>query len=173
MNKDLIVNSVRIIILILFQVLILRDINFEQNTSKYFNIIIYQLGIMLLPLNLPTFIVFLVAFFSGLIVDSFYGSIGVHASACLWMAAIRTFVLKLLEPKSGYAITQKPNSNHLGMVWFLQYSAILCFVYLFIYFTLDEFTWVYIGTIMLKTICSFAISIVLIFLIQLLINFKD
>lgn len=173
MNRDLIINGIRIVVLILLQVLILREINFEQSTSKYFNIIIYQLGIILLPVNIPSFIVYLIAFVSGLVVDIFYGSLGIHASACLWMAGLRTFVLRMLEPKSGYTLTQKPNSYQLGMVWFLQYSSILCFVYLFAYFTLEVFTLVYFGQILLKTVCSFAISIVIIFLIQLLINFKD
>lgn len=128
---------------------------------------------MLLPIALPTFIVFLIAFISGLIVDGFYGSIGVHASACLWMAASRILVIKFLEPKSGYSIHQKPVASQLGMYWFLQYSGILCFVYLFIYFTLEIFTFVYFGEILLKSICSFVISMLVIFLYQLLVNPKD
>lgn len=173
MNRDFIINLIRIVILVLFQVLILRDINLEQGSSKYFNIIIYNLGILSLPLSLPPFIVFLIAFFSGLMVDMFYGSMGVHASACLWMAAARIIVLRLLEPKSGYTLDQKPNSHQLGMMWFLQYSAILSFIYLIFYFTLEVFTFVFWREILLKTVCSFTISIVLIFLIQLLTNPKD
>ncbi len=173
MNRDFIIHLIRISVLILLQVLILRDINLEQGTSKYFNIIIYHLGILLLPLSIPPFTVFLIAFVSGLIVDIFYGSLGVHASSCLWMAGARILVLRFLEPKSGYTMDQKPNSYQLGMMWFLQYAALLSFIYLIFYFTLEVFTLVFWGEILLKTVCSFTISIVLIFLIQLLTNPKD
>ncbi|MEP7196729.1 MAG: hypothetical protein ABI851_09420 [Saprospiraceae bacterium] len=173
MNKEILPNFIRISLLILFQVLILREINLESSTSKYFNILIYQFGIMLLPVATPSFIVFLIAFLSGLIVDNFYNSIGVHASACLWMAACRVFVLKYLEPKSGYTINQKPSATSLGMFWFLQYTSILTITYLLTYFILDVFTLVYFGQILLKTIGSFTISILVILLIYILINPKE
>lgn len=173
MNKDLLVNGFRIILLIFFQVLILKEINLENNSTHYISIIIYQLGIILLPVGLPSFIVLLISFVCGMIVDSFYGSPGVHSSACLWMAASRPFVLKFLEPKSGYSINQKPTPSSLGIFWFLRFASILTFIYLFAYFTMEVFTFVYFGKILLKTLISFTVSMVVIFLIQILINPKE
>ncbi len=173
MNRDLLVNSIRIILLIMFQIFILKSINLENTTSQYINIIVYPLGIILLPVALPSFIVILIAFGAGLIVDSFYGSLGVHTSACIWMAASRPITLKLFEPKSGYTINQKPSSSSLGIIWFLKFSSILLLVYLFFYFTLEEFTLVYMGKILSKTVASFSLSLVVIFLIQILINPKE
>jgi len=173
MNRDLLVNAIRIIVLVFFQVLILKEINLENSSSRYLNIIIYQLGIILLPVSLPSFFVILIAFFSGMAVDSFYGSPGVHASACLWMAASRPFVLKMLEPKSGYTIQQTPSSASLGIFWFLRFSGILCFVYLFAYFSMEEFTFFYIGKILLKTLVSFLVSMFIIILIKILVNPKE
>ncbi|MEO6190229.1 MAG: hypothetical protein ABIO44_07550 [Saprospiraceae bacterium] len=173
MNKDFVNNFVRILLLLLFQVFILKEINLESTSSKYINIIIYQLGIILLPVGIPSFIVLLIAFVTGFFVDSFYGTIGLHASACVWMAAARPFVLKLLEPKSGYTINQKPSSSSLGIFWFLKFASYLSLVYLLFYFILEVFTFVFIDQILLKTIASFTISIVIIFLIQILINPKE
>lgn len=173
MNRDLLVNTVRIILLIFVQVLILKEINLENSSTRYLNIVVYQLGIILLPVALPSFVVLLIAFFCGVLVDSFYGSPGVHASACLWMAAARPLVLKMLEPKSGYGIQQKPSSASLGIFWFLRYAGLLCFVYFFAYFSMEEFTFVYIGKILLKTIVSFIVSMFIIILLKILVNPKE
>ena len=132
----------------MFQVLILKEINLENSSSRYINIIIYQLGIILLPVAMPTFIIMLIAFTCGLIVDSFYGSIGIHASACLWMTAARPIILKFLEPKSGYSISQKPSSPSLGIFWFLQFVGYSSFIYFLSYYILDVFTLVYFGQIL-------------------------
>lgn len=59
---------------------------------------------------------------------SFYNSIGVHAAACLWMAAGRSFVLKFLEPKSGYSIDQNQMVTLLAFLVF-QYVSILMLIY--------------------------------------------
>ena len=89
------------------------------------------------------------------------------------MAASRPFVLKMLEPKSGYTIQQTPSSASLGIFWFLRFSGILCFVYLFAYFSMEEFTFFYIGKILLKTLVSFLVSMFIIILIKILVNPKE
>jgi hypothetical protein len=173
MNKEWRINGLRIIILILFQVFILKGIRLSDAPTQYVNIIIYPVAILLLPMDIPQFFVLLIAFTAGLTVDLFYNSIGVHAAACLWMAACRTFVLKFLEPKSGYSIDQKPNGYSLGIFWFFQYVSALMLIYFFFYFSLEIFTFVYLGEILIKTILSFVVSMFVISILQILLNPKN
>src|SRR5690606_18887646 len=87
MNNNLISNSVRFLILILIQVGLFKNIG-------YYNLAIplpYILFILLLPIGISNFILFLLAFITGLTVDAFYDSMGVHAAACVTLAWFRIF----------------------------------------------------------------------------------
>ncbi|MBK9718576.1 MAG: hypothetical protein IPQ02_03240 [Saprospiraceae bacterium] len=173
MNSIWVVHIIRFILLLAFQVLILKGINLSESQIQYVTIIVYPVAVLLLPIALPQFFILVIAFCSGIFVDLFYGTIGVHASACLWMASVRPIVLKYLEPKSGYSVDQNPNSYNLGIFWFLQYASLLMGVYIFCYFILEVFTFVYFGEILIKTLLSFVVSIFIIFIMQILINSKN
>ncbi len=158
MNNGISRNTIRIIILILIQVLVLKSMETDNGVLKYVNIIIFPLGILLLPIRTSPTVVLLAAFFSGFFVDIFYDSLGVHASATVFMAFLRPYVLNFLEPREGYNVDYSPSRSHFGLIWFLQYTGILLAAYLFFYFSIEAFTFVFILNILVKTILSFIIS---------------
>jgi hypothetical protein len=170
MNKILIRNSFRIILLVLLQVLVLKEIHFSN--SNYIEVLIYPLAIILLPLTIPQFFLILIAFVIGIFVDVFYQTPGVHTSACLWLVMARPLILKYLEPKSGYAIDQNLTGSTLGIFWFMKYAGSLLFIFILSYFIFQVFTFFYLGEILLKTLLSFSVSFFLMFLIQILFNPK-
>ena len=172
MNNVYLRNIIRIILLVLFQVLVLKEIKFTSVGLNYMQILIYPLGLMLLPISIPQFFLILISFFTGLMVDQFYLSPGVHASACLWMIMARPLVLKYMEPKSGYSIDQNLTGYTLGIFWFMRYAGIMLFVFVLSYFIFEIFTFVFFGEILLRTIFSFCLSYFLMFLIQILFNPK-
>lgn len=55
MNNDLIKNFIRILILTLVQIFVLKEIVLFGDWIKYIEIIIYPIGLMLLPLSIPRF----------------------------------------------------------------------------------------------------------------------
>jgi rod shape-determining protein MreD len=67
------------IILILLQVLLFNNIQF----SGYINPYVYIMLILLLPVEIPAWSLLLISFFTGLTVDFFTGTPGMHASATL------------------------------------------------------------------------------------------
>ena len=86
------------ILLILFQIIILNNIQF----SGYVNPYVYIMFILMLPSLTPSWLLLLTAFLTGLIIDLFSGSPGMHAGATVLAAFSRPLVLRLIAPRDGY-----------------------------------------------------------------------
>lgn len=160
----------RALLLVAVQVLILKRINLGDGWLQGTQVFLYPMFILLIPLRTPMVPLLFMAFALGLAVDMFYDSPGVHASALVFMAYLRPFVLTLLQPREGYNVNHTPSRYHLGMNWFLSYAAILLFIQLFFYFSVEAFTFVYIQRILWRTIVSFLLSLGLILTYVLLFN---
>lgn len=158
MNNVIVQNIIRWFLLVFFQVLIFKRIELNGGIFHYLQIILYPLFIILLPLRISSFLVMALAFVTGVVVDIFYDSIGVHAAALVFLAFIRPVVLSVLEPREGYNVNYSPTKKKLGMLWFMQYAGILIGAFLFFYFSVEAFTFVYIGDILLKTVLSFLVT---------------
>jgi hypothetical protein len=173
MNNIWVNHIVRFILYIMLQVLVLKEINLIGTNQNYIFIIIYPVVILTLPIRVPQFFMILIAFSVGFIVDLFYVSPGVHAGACLWMVVFRPLVLRFFEPKNGYQTDISPTISNLGVIWFAKYASVMLAIFFFSYFILEIFTFVYFGEIILKTILSFFVSSIIIFLLQLFYSFKS
>lgn len=84
------INSIRFVLLILIQVLILS--HFE--VFGYINPYIYPLLIILLPFNINSIQKLLLAFVVGICIDFFEDSGGIHAAATLVIAYLRPLFLR-------------------------------------------------------------------------------
>ncbi len=166
MNSQVTRSIVRAIFLILLQGLVFRRIAFNWGDFAFIHLFIYPLIILLLPIKTPRIMQILIAFVVGLSIDSFYSSYGIHASALVFTAYIRNFVIKFLEPHSGYNVDESPTIHKLGLTWFLSYASILYVLHLFFYFSVEAFSFVYIFEISLNTVFSLIASLLLVLLYQ-------
>ena len=82
MYKDYLRYILIFILLLLIQLLVLNNINL----GGYINPYVYLLFILLLPYGTPRWVLLLVGFFTGLVVDYFSNTLGLHASATLILA---------------------------------------------------------------------------------------
>jgi rod shape-determining protein MreD len=73
------------VLLILLQVLLFNNIQF----SGYINPYIYVMFILLLPVEIPAWLMLLLSFATGVIIDYFSGSPGVHSSATVLAGFVR------------------------------------------------------------------------------------
>jgi len=162
--------GIRFLFIFLFQVLILKRVDINPGGSSYIHLIVYPLFIFILPIRTPKSLVVAIGFFMGLLIDMFYDSPGVHASALCFTAFIRSFVLRILESADGYTTSTIPSMKDFGRGGFVIYAAILLALHLLFYFSLESFSFVYIVEIILRTIASFIVSIILLILIQIIIN---
>lgn len=165
--------SFRFILLLLIQGLILHRLNIGGAQFNYIHILIYPLFIMLLPVQTGRILLILLGFFLGISVDIFYDSPGLHASAAVFTAFIRPFVLSAIEPRGGYKINSVPTKNQFGTQWFVRYVSILLILHLFWYFSIEVFQLTQILKILLKTISSFIASILFIGLYVIIFNPKS
>jgi len=85
--------------------------------------------LLLLPLQVSSITLIVVAFFSGLLVDIFYNTPGINASSSVFIGFIRPFWLSLITPRGGYEDVDIPRLKTLGFSWFITYSAPLIFIH--------------------------------------------
>jgi rod shape-determining protein MreD len=123
------------VILILLQVLLFNNIQF----SGYVNPYVYLMFIILLPVEIPSWILLLLSFGTGLIVDLFCGSPGMHSSATLLAGFVRPYILAIVSPRDGYEGRAEPSMMNYGFRWFLTYTVLIVFVHHTALFYLEVF----------------------------------
>jgi uncharacterized integral membrane protein len=133
-NK-VVTNSVRFLILVLLQVLIVQNIRL----GSFVILFPYVLFILLLPFETPKHLVLVASFIIGLTIDMFYDTAGMHAAVCTFIGFLRYYILKLLSPREGYEPGLAPNVDSMGPVWFITYSAIIIFIHHLFFFYLEIF----------------------------------
>lgn len=173
MNSIVRANVFRFLGLVLIQGLVFQYIGTTWEGFPHLHIVVFPIFIFLLPLRTPVPLVVLLGFAVGMAVDVFYQSYGVHASAAVFTAFARSGVIKLLEPRGGYNVNFSPTAQRMGIGWFTRYAAILMFLHLFFYFSVEAFTFVYFTDILLKTIVSFLVSMTFVIIFQVLFNPVD
>jgi len=134
---------------------------------------IYPLFMLLLPLRMPRPLVIGLSFALGLFIDLFYETLGIHAAAATFSAYLRAAVLQFVQPQEKYNLKAHPTVDYLGWSWFSRYSALFLFVHLFLFFSIQAFSFVYIGDIALKTVFSFVASYCAILFFMLVFNPKS
>ncbi|HVA97939.1 MAG TPA: rod shape-determining protein MreD [Bacteroidia bacterium] len=164
MLNDILRNTSRFIILVLLQVLIIKNIAL----GIFVNPFIYILFIMMLPFSIPNGLLLLIAFITGLTIDMFYNTMGIHAFACVFMAYCRPTVLRIISPRDGYEFGTEPTLQSMGLQWFLPYSIILVLIHHSVLFSLEYFRFSEFGITFLKIIISSIATIILLFIIQFL-----
>jgi rod shape-determining protein MreD len=127
--------AVIIILLILLQVLVLNNIQFSGFVNPY----VYVMIILLLPSLTPSWLVLIVSFLTGLIIDLFSGSPGMHASATLLAGFSRPLVLRLISPRDGYESGSDLSIAAYGFRWFLIYASTIVLIHHTTLFFLEVF----------------------------------
>jgi len=154
--------SVIFILLILFQVLILNNIQI----SGYINPFAYILFILILPVETAGWLILILAFLAGLIVDLFMGSAGMHASASVAAAFVRPFLLRSMAPRDGYEPEAEPSMEQYGFRWFAIYTLIIVAVHHLVLFWLEVMDISNFTGIMLRMLASTLFSTVMILMLE-------
>lgn len=159
----------RFVVLILLQALILQNIELGS-LSSYFNPFLYILFIMMLPFDLPTWAVLTLSCILGFTLDLFTETLGMHASACVLIAFLRPWVLKLLASRDEYEFRNKPNIHVMGFSWSLYYGFLMALIHHFWFYFIEDFRLIDLHIIILKALCSAIFTTALIICAQYLTN---
>jgi hypothetical protein len=173
MNLALLNNGIRFVILLLLQIIVFSQVRIGPLGPYYIDIIVFPLAYLLLPFRTPREFQFLLAFGIGLVVDLSMQSQGLHAGASVFTIAVRPIILRLLEPRGGYDKLHSPTLQRFKWPWFASFMSILSFVHILFYFSMEVFTPLFIGAILIKTLLSWFVSTLFIFLIVIILNPLD
>ena len=155
-------NLFRFVLFMLIQVAIVKHLDL----GRFINPFLYVICILMLPINMNKGWVMLIAFVTGLIIDMFYNTMGMNAAACVFMAYLRPWVLRLYAPKGEYETTSRPTLSSMGLQWIISYSTTLVLVHHFLLFFLEAFTFSTFFTTLAKVIVSSLATVALILLSQ-------
>lgn len=133
-------NIFRFLILIFLQVFL---INWLFDFSNYIRPYIYIIAIILLPFEIPLWLLlissFLSGFFVGLLPTNDVSVAGIHSAACLVIAFARPYILKLLIKRDKTEYKKSPSIKYYGFLWFLRYIAIMIFIFNATLFSFETF----------------------------------
>jgi rod shape-determining protein MreD len=122
--------------------------------------------IMLLPVEIPAWLLLLLSFFTGAIIDFFSGSPGMHSSATVLAGFVRPYVLRLISPRDGYEPNSDPSMTIYGFRWFLIYTIFIVLVHHTALFYLEVFRFTDFFRTLGRVILSSAFSITFILLFE-------
>lgn len=156
------------ILLVLFQGLILNNVEFGGYVVPY----LYIIFIFILPFDTPSWLVLILGFILGIAIDSFSSTLGMHTSATVLMAFGRAYLLKLIEPRGGYDFNSKPNVQMMGLTWYLLYASILVFLHHIFLFYIESFKLTQFFYTFGRAVASAFFTMILVLIVQLF-NYKS
>jgi len=130
------VNIIRILFLVLLQALVVSRVQLFDGLIFPW---VYIFAILMLPFETPRWMVMFIAFFVGLLMDYFSGPIGLHTSACVFLGYLQPIVQKILAPREGYDLTQRPTVQRMGLAWYVTYAGVLTLAHHSWFFFMEVF----------------------------------
>ena len=164
--SDLVRNIIRFAIFILLQVYLLNKIPFlHQFIVPY----LYYLFILWLPFGISRMGLLVIGFLTGISLDFFMTTPGLHAAACVLIAYLRPFIINVLAPKDATGFSyREPSPRAMGWTPYIVYIFVLTLFH-HAYMVLLE--WLSFGSILafiIKIIATTGISMLLIITTELL-----
>ena len=154
-----IINQIlRFVFLIGIQVILLNHIHWNGYVNPY----VYVLFVLLLPVEIPKWLLLIAAFFTGLTIDMFGSSGGMHAAATVFMAFLRPGVLKLIAPRDGYESDTNLIPQVMGFSWFITYVSIMVLLHHLMCFYIEVFRFSEFFITFYKAILNTGITVALI-----------
>jgi rod shape-determining protein MreD len=161
----------RFILFILVQGVILNHMPPLYQFSQYITPYLYFLFILWMPFRTTRSSLLFAGFFTGLALDFFTKTPGLHAAVCVLIAYIRPFLIELLVPRETKELSLgSPSRTTMGTAPYIVYVVVLT---LFHNAYLVFLEWMQFGSFSyfaLKVLCTTLVSLLLIFITELLFS---
>jgi len=159
-------NIIRFAIFILFQVYVLNKI---PHLHRFITPYLYYLFILWLPFSTSRLGLLIIGFITGLSLDYFTITPGLHAAACVLIAYVRPFVINILTPKEATEFNyREPSPRAMGWTPYFVYVLILTLLHHGYMLFLE---WLDFGSFLdfvIRVVATTGISILLIFTVEML-----
>ena len=164
MSKVTIRHIINFIVFISLQVLIFNNVFF----MGYINPYVYLMFLFLLPISKKNQnLLLLIAFLTGIVMDAFQNSMGLHTFACVLVMYLKSPILLSLIPQ----LKNKTQNNivfsinEFGLPTTIIYTSILVFIHHFALFFIEAFQFDLVN-ILLRTIASGLVTSILLIIFQ-------
>jgi hypothetical protein len=165
MGRLIISNIIRFVVLVFIQVFLLKNTGYYNLATPF----LYILFILLLPFETPVWLLFPLAFLTGITVDAFYDTAGVNAAACTVLALVRTIFISVTVEKEGLENEPEPKLGIMGFRWFFFYSLILTLFHHLTLFLLETFSFSDLRYTLIRILLSSLFTIFLILLAEFIL----
>ena len=164
--SDLLRNIFRFILFIGLQVYVLDNI---PPLHRFIIPVIYYMFILWLPFSVSRFWLLIIGFLTGLSLDYFTNSPGLHAAACVLIAYFRPFLVNILTPKDLSEFNyREPSARAMGWAPYSVYVLVLTLLH---HGYLVFLEWLQFGTLLdflIKVVATTGISMLLILTAEVL-----
>jgi hypothetical protein len=143
----------RALFIIAVQVLILNEVNIKQVVNPF----LYPLIILMLPFQIGHATLIAIAFVTGLLIDIFTGTLGMHAASLLIVAFLRPGILSILNPKRE-DINDQPDIASQGFQWMTSYILLFTVLHHIAYFIIEIGSFSHFGLTLLRILISIFFS---------------
>lgn len=164
-GRTILMNVFRWVVLLFVQILFLRNLAFYNLSTPF----IYVLFILVLPFRTPNLLLFLIAFITGLTLDAFYDTLGVHTSACVALALVRTLFISISLNREDID-TVEPSLGNMGFKWFSLYAVLCIFVHHLVLFFLEAFKFTALGYTFSRTLLSVLLTLFTVLLVEFIFH---
>ncbi|OFX74281.1 MAG: rod shape-determining protein MreD [Bacteroidetes bacterium GWE2_29_8] len=166
MISKILKNILLFFVLIFLQVFVFNHFYLSSFITPY----IYLLFIIQLPFETPKWLLITLAFLTGLLLDIFSNSMGVHIIATVIVAYFRKNIYGLLFTTKDIDENVSPSIRDMGSTWFIYYTIFMVSIHHFFLFILEAFTFAHFSLIIVNIILSSIATSGLIIIIHILIE---
>ncbi len=162
MSKTILANLVRFVVLVFIQVLLLKNANYFDLSTPF----LYILFLLLLPFETPNWLLFVLAFLTGISIDAFYDTAGVNAAACTVLALVRIVFINLTVEKQNFDTEAEPKLGIMGFRWFFFYTVTLTLFHHFTLLLFEAFSFSDLGYVLIRFLLSSVFTIFLVLIAE-------
>jgi len=168
MSKESIIKLIAFFIYVLFQVLLFNKMALWNKGFAFIYIgylLTFQFELAIIP-------AMLIGFATGISIDIFSNTLGMHASASVLIMYARPYLLSIFTPHGGYPLGSSPKPDIMGFSWFSTYSITLIFIHQTILFLVEAGGFYLFFYTLQKIIISTLFTFTVVIIIQYLFSKK-
>lgn len=164
MILELLSYLLRFVVIMMIQLLVINNIEL----SSAVNPCIYVAFILLLPISMKAWQVVVVSFLTGMVMDAFSSTPGLHTAAANLLGFLRLYYLRAATTKEDQEGRVVPSISQKGIVWFSFYGFVLIFIHHLVLFFLEIYGFSEFFSTLWRVFMSTLVSLLLIITGQLL-----
>lgn len=149
---------------VLAQVLIVQNMVLFDSAFCF----VYVAFLLCLPVDMSKLMLLFIGFVTGISIDIFYDTLGMHAAACVFIMFIRDYWLNSITPQGGYDVGTIPTINFGGWQWLIGYMTPLVFIHHIFLLYIEASGFGLFWFTLYKVLLSTVFSMVVIILVQFL-----